>query len=60
MERIGRYRLGQRLGAGSFATVWKGHDDDLDVPVGLPEHGLNGLPKVARAVVAGHHDGNEG
>ncbi len=35
MERIGRYRLGQRLGAGSFATVWKGHDDDLDVDVAV-------------------------
>ena len=32
MDSIGRYRLEGRIGAGSFATVWKGHDDDLDVP----------------------------
>lgn len=35
MDRIGRYRLIRRLGAGSFATVWLGHDDDLDVPVAV-------------------------
>ncbi len=35
MDKIGRYRLTQRIGAGSFATVWKGHDDDLDVPVAV-------------------------
>ncbi len=35
MEKIGRYRLTQRIGAGSFATVFKGHDDDLDVPVAI-------------------------
>lgn len=35
MERIGRYRLVARIGAGSFATVWQGHDDDLDVPVAI-------------------------
>jgi serine/threonine protein kinase len=35
MEKIGRYRLSQRLGAGSFATVWRGHDDDLDVDVAV-------------------------
>ncbi|WP_203567330.1 serine/threonine-protein kinase [Aestuariimicrobium ganziense] len=35
MERIGRYRVAQRIGAGSFATVHKGHDDDLDVPVAI-------------------------
>lgn len=35
MERIGRYRLERRIGAGSFATVWLGHDDDLDVRVAV-------------------------
>src|SRR5215217_7021740 len=35
MDCIGRYRLIRRLGAGSFATVWLGHDDDLDVPVAV-------------------------
>lgn len=35
MDTIGRYRLTRRLGSGSFATVWLGHDDDLDVPVAV-------------------------
>src|SRR5215211_3474740 len=35
MDNIGRYRLDRRLGAGSFATVWLGHDDGLDVPVAV-------------------------
>jgi eukaryotic-like serine/threonine-protein kinase len=35
MDSIGRYRLLRRIGAGSFATVWLGHDDDLDVPVAV-------------------------
>ena len=35
MDSIGRYRLEGRIGAGSFATVWLGHDDDLDVPVAV-------------------------
>ena len=35
IDSIGRYRLIRRLGAGSFATVWLGHDDDLDVPVAV-------------------------
>lgn len=35
MDRIGRYRLERRIGAGSFATVWLGHDDGLDVPVAI-------------------------
>lgn len=35
MDRIGRYRITRRIGAGSFATVWLGHDDDLDVPVAV-------------------------
>jgi serine/threonine protein kinase len=39
MDSIGRYRLIRRLGAGSFATVRLGHDDDLDVPVALIRYG---------------------
>ncbi|MDO5682023.1 MAG: serine/threonine-protein kinase [Propionibacteriaceae bacterium] len=35
MQKIGRYRLVRRLGAGSFATVWLGRDDDLDVDVAV-------------------------
>jgi serine/threonine protein kinase len=35
MHSIGRYRLVARIGAGSFATVWLSHDDDLDVPVAV-------------------------
>jgi serine/threonine protein kinase len=35
VKSIGRYRLERRIGAGSFATVWLGHDDDLDVPVAV-------------------------
>lgn len=35
MEKIGRYVLGQRIGAGSFATVHKGRDEDLEVTVAI-------------------------
>ncbi|MER7973111.1 protein kinase, partial [Streptomyces sp. NPDC096080] len=35
LERIGRYRLGRRLGSGAFGTVWLAHDDDLDAPVAV-------------------------
>lgn len=35
MERIGRYALTRRLGAGSFATVWQGRDAELDVDVAV-------------------------
>ncbi len=35
MNTIGRYRLTRRIGSGAFATVWFGHDDDLDVPVAI-------------------------
>jgi serine/threonine protein kinase len=35
MDTVGRYRVERRIGAGSFATVWLGHDDDLDVPVAI-------------------------
>lgn len=35
MDQIGRYRVVRRLGAGTFATVWLGQDDDLDIPVAI-------------------------
>ncbi|TCO46792.1 serine/threonine protein kinase [Kribbella antiqua] len=35
MEAIGRYRLRDKIGAGAFATVWRGYDDDLDVDVAV-------------------------
>lgn len=47
MERLGRYRLTQRIGAGSFATVHKGHDDELDVPVAV---------KILNPKWVGHQD----
>ncbi|MFI6823954.1 serine/threonine-protein kinase [Micromonospora sp. NPDC050187] len=34
-ERIGPYRIERLLGAGSFATVWLGHDPVLDDPVAI-------------------------
>ncbi len=34
-ETVGRYRLTRRIGQGSFATVWRGRDDDLDVEVAV-------------------------
>lgn len=35
MEMIGRYRVTGRIGSGSFATVYRGQDDTLDVPVAV-------------------------
>lgn len=35
MDAIGRYRLQDKIGAGAFATVWRGYDDDLDVDVAV-------------------------
>jgi serine/threonine protein kinase len=35
MDLIGRYRLQSKIGAGAFATVWRGYDDDLDVDVAV-------------------------
>ncbi len=35
MPQIGRYRLDHVLGSGSFATVWKGFDVELDTPVAI-------------------------
>jgi serine/threonine protein kinase len=35
MDVIGRYRLQAKIGAGAFATVWRGYDDDLDIDVAV-------------------------
>lgn len=35
MEMIGRYRITGRIGSGSFATVYRGQDETLDVPVAI-------------------------
>ncbi|MCC2592368.1 serine/threonine protein kinase [Tessaracoccus sp. OS52] len=35
MEMIGRYRITGRIGSGSFATVYRGQDDVLEVPVAV-------------------------
>jgi serine/threonine protein kinase len=35
MSGIGRYRLQSKIGAGAFATVWRGYDDDLDIDVAV-------------------------
>jgi len=35
MRKLGRYLLGDRLGAGSFATVWKAYDPELDTDVAV-------------------------
>lgn len=35
MDMIGRYRITGRIGSGSFATVYQGHDDTLDVTVAV-------------------------
>jgi eukaryotic-like serine/threonine-protein kinase len=35
LDRIGRYSVRDRLGAGAFALVWLGHDEVLDAPVAI-------------------------
>lgn len=35
MDLIGRYRLRAQIGAGAFATVWRGYDESLDVDVAV-------------------------
>jgi serine/threonine protein kinase len=35
MKQLGRYRLDTVQGVGAFATVWRGFDEDLDIPVAV-------------------------
>ena len=35
MQKLGRYLLEDRLGAGSFATVWRAYDPELDTTVAV-------------------------
>ncbi|MEU3337250.1 serine/threonine-protein kinase [Streptomyces sp. NPDC002144] len=35
MRKLGRYHLEERLGAGSFATVWRAYDPELDTDVAV-------------------------
>jgi eukaryotic-like serine/threonine-protein kinase len=35
VDRIGRYAVQRRLGAGAFALVWLAHDEVLDAPVAI-------------------------
>ncbi len=35
VESIGRYAIERVLGSGAFATVWLGHDDELEVDVAI-------------------------
>src|SRR4051794_34669362 len=34
-NRLGRYVVRRRIGAGSFATVWLAYDEQLDSPVAI-------------------------
>jgi eukaryotic-like serine/threonine-protein kinase len=59
---LGRYRLGRKLGAGGFGTVWIGHDERLDRDVAvkaLPRERIVGgrFEREARAAARLTHPG---
>ncbi len=59
---LSRYKLGRRLGAGGFATVYAAHDERLDRPVAikvLPRERVihSRFEREARAAARLHHPG---
>ncbi len=50
-ERLGRYRVTARLGAGAFGVVYRGHDDELcrDVAIKVPRRERVASPEDAEA-----------
>jgi serine/threonine protein kinase len=48
-ERIGRFRIEQILGSGGFATVYLGHDEDLERRVAIKVPGSNRIAEEADA-----------
>ncbi|HJT78375.1 MAG TPA: serine/threonine-protein kinase, partial [Gemmataceae bacterium] len=53
-ERLGRYRVTVRLGAGAFGVVYRGYDDDLrrDVAIKVPRKERVASPEDAEAYLA--------
>ena len=52
MQRIGRYEVTDRLGAGSFATVHRAHDLRLDDEVAVKAQISRGRAKLEKILGA--------